>query len=106
LIPLIFGPQYASASSALVCLGPANFAACSSCVSGAWLNANGRQGLYAQRCAVGAVSNVGLNLVMIPLYGIVGAAIATSLAQLTSVYLFPLLMRSTRANTRLLLCPW
>ena len=106
LIPLIFGPQYIDASAALVCLGPANLAACTGCASGAWLNANGRQGLYAQRSAIGAVSNVALNLVMIPAYGIVGAAIATSLAQLTSVYLFPLLMRSTRANTRLLLCPW
>ncbi|MEB3275958.1 MAG: flippase [Cyanobacteriota bacterium] len=105
-VPLVFGNQYLPARAALIYLGPANFAVCTGCASGVWLNAKGYVGLCAQRSAFGALLNVILNLVMIPGYGFIGAAIATSLSQFGSVYVYPFLIQSTRANTRLLLNPW
>lgn len=106
LLPLVFGDQYLPARAALFYLGPANFAACTGCASGAWLNAKGLVGFYAQRSVAGALLNIMLNSLMIPSYGFIGAAIATSLSQLGSIYVYPLLIQSTRANTRLLLNPW
>lgn len=106
LVPIVFGLQYGPAQSVLAWLGPSAWVASASCASGAWLSATGRIGLYAQRSAFGAVVNVLLNIFLIPSCGVRGAAIATSVAQMASVFVFPLLIQSTRANTRLLLNPW
>ena len=105
-VPLIFGDQYRPAMTALLCLGPATFSACTGCASGAWLNANGRVGLYAQRSAFGAAVNISLNCLMIPRFGILGAAVTTSISHFASVYLYPLFISGTRANTLRLLYPW
>jgi PST family polysaccharide transporter len=48
------------------------------------------------RCVLGALVNVGLNLLLIPKYGAVGAAISTLLAQSAASYLFDLINKRTR----------
>jgi len=49
------------------------------------------------RAALGVVVNIGLNLVFIPLYGPIGAAISTLISQCCGSYLFDLLSKQTTA---------
>jgi len=70
------------------------------------LNSKGYLGVIVQRSAFGAILNIGLNILLIPSAGIKGAAIATSLSQVLSVYLLPLLRAETRSNTLKLMNPW
>jgi O-antigen/teichoic acid export membrane protein len=96
LVGLLFGNTYQEAGRVLaihvwgavfVFLGVA---------SGVFFTAENytRKSLY--RTALGAVSNVLLNLVLIPRYGINGAAIATVLSQFVANYLFDIFDSSTR----------
>jgi len=48
------------------------------------------------RTAIGAVLNIVLNLILIPRYFAIGAAISTLISQFCSAYLFDLLSRKTR----------
>lgn len=105
LIPLVFGAQYESAKQALFYLGPAAFAVATGSASGAWLTVHGHQSIVAQRSFFGAIANIILNLVLIPRRGIEGAAIATSISYLLSVYAICLIRREIRANTLKLLLP-
>lgn len=50
-----------------------------------------------------ALTNVGLNLLLIPMLGAVGAAVASLLTQFSTVFVFPLLFRELRPNVRLMM---
>ncbi len=50
-----------------------------------------------------AVSNVLLNFALIPLWGTVGAAVASLAAQVMTVFIVPLFIRPMRGNTKLML---
>ena len=106
LVPLVFGKEFLPAQAALVWLGPAAFAVSTGCASGTWLNAHGHQNLIAQRSAIGAALNVGLNLLLIPKMGFVGAAVATSISQVMSVYLIGIFCPDTLANLADLVLPF
>jgi len=106
LIVPVFGQQYSEAKPALMCLSFSTFAACTGCASGSWLTVNDQTWLYAQRSLFGALLNIILNLFMIPPLGIVGAALATSMAHFAAVYVYPMLFSATRGNTLKLLFPW
>lgn len=96
VIEQCFGPAYATAGHVLaihiwtgvfVFLGVA---------SGSWYLAEGMQIQAFYRTLAGAVINIVANLVLIPRYGIAGAAIATILSQMMAAYVFDALHRSTR----------
>ena len=87
LIPVVFGTEFLPAKAALIWLGPAAFAVSIGCASDAWLNTQGLQKLIAQRSAVGAVTNIALNIFLISRMGFVGAALATSISYIVSVYI-------------------
>jgi PST family polysaccharide transporter len=103
---LVFGGKYELSVDAVRFLSPAGFAVATGCASGAWFNVNGCTSLIAVRSSVGAGINLLLNLLLIPSYGIAGAAIATSASQLASVYLVPLLDQRSRQSTICLLYPF
>jgi PST family polysaccharide transporter len=105
-LPLVFGSKYELSVNALRFLAPAGFAVATGCASGAWFTVNGCTTLIALRSGVGAGLNLVLNFLLIPTYGIVGAAIATSASQLVSVYLVPLLDQNSRQSTTFLLFPF
>jgi len=106
LVPLVFGEEFLPAQTALVWLGPAAFAVATGCASGAWLNTQGNQKLIAQRSAIGALLNIVLNLLLIPRMGFTGAALATSVSYLASVYLVGILRREILANLVNLIFPF
>jgi len=105
MIPVVFGRLYVPAQGALFYLGPAAFAVATGSASNAWLTIKGYEALVAQRSAFGALVNVVLNLFLVPARGIEGAAIATSISYILSVYPLSLIKRETRSNTLLLLWP-
>ena len=95
IITLLFGDAYGQAGAVLsihiwaavfVFLGVA---------SGKWFLAENRQILNLQRTVIGAVVNVGLNFLFIPLYGVLGAAVATILGQATVCLFYDAIQRDT-----------
>ena len=98
LIPVVFGTEFLPAKAALIWLGPAAFAVSIGCASDAWLNTQGLQKLIAQRSAVGAVTNIALNIFLISRMGFVGAALATSISYIVSVYIVGVLRKEISDN--------
>jgi O-antigen/teichoic acid export membrane protein len=108
LIAVLYGTQFSTAAAVLTVQIWASFAVAMSFVHSRWLVAEGlqRYGLYYTLFA--ACVNVGLNLVLIPLYGAVGAAwatLATQVGTLPIQLLFPRARRNFLLMTRSLLAP-
>ena len=66
--------------------------------SGRWFILEGHTGAYMGRTLVGVVSNIVLNLLLIPTLGILGAAWATLIAQVMAVLVFDLASKCSREN--------
>jgi PST family polysaccharide transporter len=65
--------------------------------SSKWFIAEGRQVLSLQRTVIGAFVNVALNLLLIPNYGGIGAALATLITQFAAAFLFDITHNVTRS---------
>jgi O-antigen/teichoic acid export membrane protein len=96
IITILFGEAYRDAgivlsihiwASVFVFLGVA---------SSKWYIAEGRQLLSLKRTIIGAFMNVGLNLWLIPVYGTVGAALATVLSYSMPGFFFEAMHKETR----------
>jgi O-antigen/teichoic acid export membrane protein len=82
LVPLIYGEEYSLSVMPLVCLLPYAFFVSHGLCSGALLDYRGKAGRRAFNLSVTMVANIGLNFLLIPVWGATGSAIATSLAYL------------------------
>jgi polysaccharide transporter, PST family len=96
LVVLVFGRHYAGAGPILsvhiwtavfVYLGVA---------TGPWIINEGLGKLQFYRTVLGAITNILLNLFLIPRYGGIGAAVATLLSQAVAVYLSFAFLKGTR----------
>jgi polysaccharide transporter, PST family len=105
LLRVVYGEQYIASIPMLIALGPAAFAVATGCASGAWLQAQGLEWIATLRTTIGAAANIILNLFLIPVYGGLGAGIATSISYFISVFLITYLIKSTRENTIILFDP-
>lgn len=95
IIRLLFGAPYAAAAPVLtIHIWSAVFIAMAT-VSGRFLINEGLQRITMQRHLLGLLLNFFLNLVMIPRYGIQGAAMATLLSLALANYFFDALTPST-----------
>lgn len=81
LIVLIFGPDYAQSARVLAVLIWSFVFASIGGVLGFLLNSINRQGVLSTATGLGALVNVVLNLLLIPVLGMVGAAVATNLTR-------------------------
>jgi PST family polysaccharide transporter len=110
IVAAAYGPEFAAAapivsvhiwSSVFVFLGVAR---------GQWLVNEGLQRFYLAATLAGAVLNIGLNLVLIPRWGGIGAAWATlasfALAAWLTSYLHPAVRATAGRQTRALLLPF
>ena len=70
------GPEFAEGATVLRIMTIAHFISASSGMVGAFLNMTGGQVAFSRIVVAAVVVNVGLNLVMIPPYGMLGAATA------------------------------
>lgn len=66
--------------------------------SSSWLTNENLQHIALYRTLSGLVINIILNLVLIPTYGVIGAAIATVTAQLMAAFVFDAFSKKTRAT--------
>lgn len=109
IIHFLYGAQYAQASEVLVVhiwTGVFIFLGLS---SAKWFITENLQSFLFYRSIIGALINIILNYILIPQYGIQGAAIATLTAQLVASYLFNLshkrLLFTFKLQTKALLLP-
>lgn len=95
-IGLIYGTDYADARSVLVVSAWAGVFVALGTAQGPWSVAENlqRQSLY--RTASGAVANVLLNLIFIPIWGITGAAVATIISYSISAFAGNIFSPATR----------
>jgi O-antigen/teichoic acid export membrane protein len=101
LIRALLGSQFAPAASVLkihIWAGVFVFLGVS---SGKWFLTENLTQLLFYRTLAGAILNVLLNFVLIPRYGIIGAAYATCAAQFCAAYLYDLLNRRTQVTFRM-----
>ncbi|MFQ6573793.1 oligosaccharide flippase family protein [Pseudomonas sp. UM16] len=82
LIVTLFGAEYQPAYPALLALLPGLFGLCYASILRLDLLGKNRPGTVSLMMGVGAALNLVLNIVLIPAYGIVGAAMASSVAYL------------------------
>ena len=84
VLPLVFGPQFrAAAAPAAVLLGGLVLAGVSGIVS-AYFSGIGRPGLTSMAIAAGLPVTVGLDLLLIPRFDVMGAAVASAVAYLAT----------------------
>ena len=98
--------QFAGAGAALQVLGVGIFLMFTTNAFIAALNAMNRQVLFTWAAAVSLVANVGLNLVLIPAYGYLGAAWATNLTELALLVTGWLMVRRVLAPIPILRLSW
>lgn len=96
LVDLLYGAQYQQAAAVLTVQIWAGVAVSMSFVHGKWLLAEGLQRYGLIYTLAAAAINVGLNLLLIPDYGAVGAAWATLAAQTGPLLIQPLLPPARR----------
>ena len=59
---------------------------------------------YSKKCVIfGALSNLILNYILIPIYGINGAAVATLISQIIVALIAPLFYKEIRISTKIML---
>ena len=106
-IPVIFGHNYQQAQQALLLSGPAAFAVSTGCASGIWLQHMNLEWLSTMRTFLGCIINIIMNLFLIPLIDINGAAISTSVSYVIATFTVMLIFNpATRRNAISLLFPF
>jgi O-antigen/teichoic acid export membrane protein len=101
-INLMYGGAYAETASVLSIQIWAGVAVCMSFAHGKWLITENLQKYSMYYTAFGAVLNVTFNLILIPICGIKGAAIATLIAQF-SPNLLQIFIKPARQNLKMML---
>lgn len=86
IVTLIYGPEYAEASAILTVHVWMGLFATLGVAREVWLTTEGLMKFSAVTTTTGAIVNVILNYFFIPIYGGIGAAVATVIAQMVSAY--------------------
>ena len=99
IIILFFGDQYISAVQPLrIAIGYCAFSYLGS-AKNIWLICEGKQKYEKWFTVTGALINIVLNFLLIPLMGISGAAVATLVTQATTNFILPLIPKETRNSS-------
>tara|TARA_Y200000002_G_scaffold381443_1_gene395498 strand:+ start:1993 stop:3237 length:1245 start_codon:yes stop_codon:yes gene_type:complete len=98
LIPFVFGNEFVDSQKVLQILAPSLFAVTLGCANSAWLNTNNYQKQMLARTSIGLVANLIFNVLLIPKYGIYGAALGTTLGQYFSVFGILFMNKKIRSN--------
>jgi len=103
VVDLVYGPEYNGASSVLsVSVWAGTFAMLGSARS-LWAVAEGLQRYNTLFVGAGAVVNIALNYLLIPVIGGYGAALATLASQITVAIIAPFCFRPTRKSAVMML---
>jgi O-antigen/teichoic acid export membrane protein len=96
VVHLLYGDQYNQAGSVLMIHIWAGIFVFLSVANDKWFYIENKAKLLTFKVLIGAISNIILNIFLIPLYGITGAAIATIISYSISVLWSDLLIRNLR----------
>lgn len=96
VIVVLYGDAYAASGTILAIHIWAAVFVFLGVASGKWFLAENRQVLNLQRTVLGAVANIVLNLLLIPRYGVIGAAVATVISQMATAWLFDCFQTETK----------
>lgn len=103
VIRILYGDDYIGAVSALrIAIWYETFAMIGT-ARGIWILCENKNKYVKYYLGIGAVVNLILNYVMIPVWGIDGAAIATLITQIVTSMIAPLLFKETRYHTLIVL---
>lgn len=69
----------------------------------AWIVSEGQQKYIAPIYVGAAITNIILNFALIPIWGASGAAAASLLTQITTIFVWPLMIKTMRPNAKLML---
>jgi PST family polysaccharide transporter len=97
IISTLYGHEYFKSIKVLQVQAWASLIVFSAVVSGAWYIAEGLQRFTFYRTGVGAIINIVLNIILIPIYGAFGAAIATIISKFVASFLMNMLNQKTKA---------
>ena len=95
LIDLLYGDSYRGAGQVLTIHAWAGAFASLGVASGPWFVNSGMLKFRMAHTMAGAALNIGFNLLLIPQFGVGGAAVATLVSQVFTAFLFNGLMRRT-----------
>lgn len=98
LILLLFGQAYQEAGQVLMIHVWASIFVFLGVASGKWFITENLQRFSLINTSVGAILNVGLNLILIPKFGVVGAAYATLISYGVAAYLMNSIWKVSRSN--------
>lgn len=87
LVYLLYGQNYKDAVQVLHIYATAGIFVFMGVASGGWYINEGLQKIGLYRTLIGAIVNIALNIVFIPSYGLIGAAMATVTAQILVSFL-------------------
>ncbi len=99
IIRLLFGEAYIGAYSALVLNIWSGVAISQGMARSIWLIGENLQKYRLYNNIIGAILNIVLNIILIPKYGIVGAAVATLFTQSLGPWVFSFLWKPLRTST-------
>jgi O-antigen/teichoic acid export membrane protein len=95
-VVLLYGTAYQEASQALIIHSWGGVFVAMGVASSSWYLAENLQNYALYRTSSGAVINLVLNIMLIPKYGIAGAAMATVISQSVAALFFDLFTKKTR----------
>lgn len=99
-IRVLYGTEYISGTQVLRIATWSNLFAVLGTARGIWIVAENKNKYVKKYLAWGAIVNVVLNRLLIPIYGIQGAAIATLITQIVTCVIAPLFYKDTRIHTK------
>jgi PST family polysaccharide transporter len=101
IVEILYGKSYADSAALLAIHVWASVFVCLGVASSQNLLAENRQIISMQRTFAGLAVNILLNLLLIPSYGAIGAAVATVISQAMAAFVFDLLQKETRVLFRM-----
>lgn len=101
IVEILYGKSYADSAALLAIHIWASVFVCLGVASSQNLLAENRQIISMQRTFAGLAVNILLNLLLIPSYGAMGAAVATVISQAMAAFVFDLLQKETRVLFRM-----
>ena len=101
IIAILYGESYKGAINTLQIMIWSEVFSMIGMARGIWILAEEKNKYVKYYLAIGVGINLVLNLVMIPIWGIEGAAIATLITQITTSIITPMLFKATREHTKI-----
>lgn len=103
IMGILYGKEYISGSNVLLIAAWTNMFSILGSARGIWIVAENKNKYSKKYLFWGAIVNVILNTILIPKYGIIGAAIATLITQITTCLVAPLFYKETKVHTKYIL---